>query len=227
MPGMIYLEPSLSGVSKMQTNLAPNGRRLNSLAASSRLFFLSSSPSRPKIEQPEDHTNVHNVVKLTAETIEVEPGQRAGASREVFELEQKSFLCISSCGLTPKDVRRFAYTYAVVCNCKIPPSWTDREIAGVDWFSGFMKRHNLLSIRSAQATSLTKASFNEINVKAFFKNLTVAKNSLKIGLLDIWNIDETGLTTVHKPNRVIGQRGFCRIGRITPSQNEGVLLQSQ
>ncbi|XP_046687357.1 cell wall adhesin EAP1-like, partial [Homalodisca vitripennis] len=25
-------------------------------------------------------------------------------------------------GLTPKEVRRFAYTYAVACNCKIPPS---------------------------------------------------------------------------------------------------------
>ena len=104
-------------------------------------------------------------------------------------------------GLTPKQVRRFAYTYAVACNRKIPPSWADREIAGVDWFSCFMKRNKSLSIRSAQSTSLARAtSFNRTNVEAFFKNLTTVMKRLKIGPSDIWNIDETGVTTVHKPN---------------------------
>lgn len=127
-------------------------------------------------------------------------------------------------GLTPKKVRRFAYTYAVACNRKIPPSWADREIAGVDWFSCFMKRNKSLSIRSAQSTSLARAtSFNRTNVEAFFKNLTTVMKRLKIGPSDIWNIDETGVTTVHKPNRVVGRKGFRQIGRIT-SAERGTLV---
>ncbi|KAG8228731.1 hypothetical protein J437_LFUL007066 [Ladona fulva] len=111
-------------------------------------------------------------------------------------------------GLTPKYIRRFAYTYAVAFNRKIPPSWMDREIAGVDWFSGLMKRDNSLSIRSAQADtirsfpSLARAtSFDKTNFEAFYKNLRVAMNHLKIGPLDIWNVDGTCVTTSYWTER--------------------------
>ncbi|XP_051542823.1 uncharacterized protein LOC127434261 [Myxocyprinus asiaticus] len=44
--------------------------------------------------------------------------------------------------------------------------------SGSDWFSGFMKCHPNLSIRNAQATSLSRAtSFNRPNVERFFKKL--------------------------------------------------------
>lgn len=61
-------------------------------------------------------------------------------------------------GLTPKEVRRFGYTYAVSCNRKIPASWAENGMAGPDWLTGFLKRHNKLSIRTPQATSLARAT---------------------------------------------------------------------
>lgn len=36
----------------------------------------------------------------------------------------------------------------------------------------------------------------------------------------IWNMDETGITTVHTPNRVIGHRGVKQIGRMTSAEPE-------
>jgi hypothetical protein len=72
-------------------------------------------------------------------------------------------------GLTPIEVRRFAYTYAVACNRKVPLSWTENEMAGPDWFASFLKRHKSLSIRTPQATSMARAtSFNRANVELFF-----------------------------------------------------------
>lgn len=45
-------------------------------------------------------------------------------------------------------------------------------MAGPDWFSGFIKRHPNVSVRSAQVTSLAQAtSFNRTNVEEFFKKL--------------------------------------------------------
>ncbi|XP_011700969.1 PREDICTED: uncharacterized protein LOC105457793 [Wasmannia auropunctata] len=47
-------------------------------------------------------------------------------------------------GLSPKEVRKLAYQYAVVVKAKIPESWTKNMMAGPDWFSKFMIRHKKL-----------------------------------------------------------------------------------
>lgn len=65
-----------------------------------------------------------------------------------------------------KEVRKLAYQFAENTNITIPQSWKENEMAGSDWFSGFLKRNKHLSIRSPEAIS-----FNE-----------------------------TGRTTVQKPN---------------------------
>lgn len=109
-------------------------------------------------------------------------------------------------------------------NKSIPDSWNRKLIAGVDWLSSFLKRHPALSIRTPQATSLSRAtSFNKNNVNLFFENLKTVYLRLNLSPGDIWNIDETGLTTVHVPNRVIARRGIKNLGKMT-SAERGTLV---
>lgn len=127
-------------------------------------------------------------------------------------------------GLTPKEVRRFAYTYARACNRKVPESWAVNEMAGPDWFSSFLKGNRKISIRTPQATSISRAtSFNGTNVDMFFNNLTTVLKRSNFEPNDIWNMDETGVTTVQKPDRIVGRRGFKQIGKLT-SAERGTLV---
>lgn len=102
-------------------------------------------------------------------------------------------------GLSPKKVRTLAYEYANKLSLSIPESWVDKQIAGADWFASFMKRHPRLSLRTPRATSLARASaFNKTNVDLIFTNLKIFIDRLKPSACDIWNVDETGITTTHK-----------------------------
>lgn len=127
-------------------------------------------------------------------------------------------------GLSVKEVRQLAYQFAESTNKTIPPSWKENEMAGSDWFSGFLKRNKELSIRSPEATSLSRAtSFNKTNVALFFDNLQCVLSRLKLGPSDIWNMDETGVTTVQKPNKVVARKGFKQVGKMT-SGERGTLV---
>lgn len=97
-------------------------------------------------------------------------------------------------------------------------------MAGEEWFRSFMKRNPELSVRTAQATSLSRAtSFNRTNVDAFFNNLQTVMDRHHFEPQDIYNMDETGVTTVQKPDRVIAKRGTKQVGAIT-SAERGALV---
>lgn len=127
-------------------------------------------------------------------------------------------------GLSPKEVRRLAFDLAKHFHVVRPPSWDENELASEDWFSGFMKRHPELSIRCAQATSLSRAtSFNRTNVESFFNHLTTVMDRHSFAPQDIFNMDETGITTVHKPDRIITRKGMRQVGAVT-SGERGTLV---
>lgn len=116
------------------------------------------------------------------------------------EVELKKYLMFSSkinFGLTYLQTRQLAYEYAVQANKKMYSSWERNKIAGEDWMLGFMRRHSDLSLRAPENTSLARAiSFNKTNVEEFFSNYKGLVEKFELTADKIYNIDETGITTV-------------------------------
>nr|XP_023023174.1 uncharacterized protein LOC111511392 [Leptinotarsa decemlineata] len=106
----------------------------------------------------------------------------------------------------------------------MPDTWRQNAMTGEDWFSGFMKRNPKLSIRCAQATSLSRAtSFNVTNVKLPYDNLVNVMDRYEFESKDIYNVDETGVTTVQKPVKVVAEKGTKQVGALT-SGERGTLV---
>lgn len=122
-------------------------------------------------------------------------------------------------GLTATQTRSLAYEFAVQIKAKFPESWKDEKKAGFDWFRGFMQRHPRLSLRKPEATSIARASaFNRHNVAKFFENYKKVSDMNVFGPNNIWNVDETGVTTAHQAVRVVARRGHRHVGQITSAE---------
>lgn len=146
--------------------------------------------------------------------------------RQVFTPEQedslKTYLLQMASifyGYSPKDVRRLAYECAVKFRIKIPASWTTNKMAGKEWLTKFLKRHAELSIRKPEPTSLGRAtSFNAQNVKVFFDKLAEVMDKYGFTASQIWNVDETGVSTVLKPNKIVAAKGKRNVGAMTSGE---------
>ncbi|XP_039304400.1 uncharacterized protein LOC105204509 [Solenopsis invicta] len=122
-------------------------------------------------------------------------------------------------GLSPKEVRRLVFEYSQRLQLPVPNNWTNTKMAGEDWFQHFMTRHSRLSIRKPQAASLARAtSFNRTTVRVFFTQLKSVYDRLKLVPRSIWNMDETGVSTVQTPQRIVSRRGFKQVGRIISAE---------
>ncbi|XP_011859116.1 PREDICTED: uncharacterized protein LOC105556631 [Vollenhovia emeryi] len=122
-------------------------------------------------------------------------------------------------GVTAREGCELAYRFAMELKKKIPTNWGTNEIAGSDWFEGFMRRYPKLSLRKPEATSMARAAaFNRTNVDLFFNLYEKVIKNILFEPHKMWNIDETGLTNVHKPNRVISRRTRKQVGAITSAE---------
>lgn len=128
-------------------------------------------------------------------------------------------------GLSLANVKKLAYEYAMQNKKKYPTQWDEKKEAGDNWLRGFRSRHSaFLSLRKPEGTSLARATaFNKETVAAFFQSY---KNALAKGNFEpskIFNVDETGITTVQKPPKILAPKGQKQIGGMT-SGERGVLV---
>jgi len=152
-------------------------------------------------------------------------------SKRVFSVEEENelaqYLLTASKhhhGLSTTATRTLAHEYAKRNQKTYPGSWDTNGRAGEEWLQGFLKRNPELSIRAPEATSLGRAtSFNKTNVTNFFSQLEDVLKRHEFTAMSIYNVDETALTTVHKPPKVIVKKGEKQVGQIT-SAERGTLV---
>ncbi|KAJ8939993.1 hypothetical protein NQ314_010933 [Rhamnusium bicolor] len=86
--------------------------------------------------------------------------------------------------------------------------WNKREAAVKDWLAGFIERNSDLSVRQPEATNLSRSTaFNKHNINTFFQKLSDLRERYNFPSSNIYNCDETGCTTVHKPPKILAKKG--------------------
>uniref|UniRef100_UPI00358F367E uncharacterized protein n=1 Tax=Myxine glutinosa TaxID=7769 RepID=UPI00358F367E len=146
-------------------------------------------------------------------------------TRQIFTEEEErgleEYILTSSVmfhGLGYVAIRRLGFEYAERKQKNVSESWRHNAMAGKDWMSGFMKRHPNISLRSPEATSITRAQgFNKKAVGAFFELWTKTQAEKNFGPESIFNLDETGITTVHNISKLglLAASGMKQVGQIT------------
>lgn len=122
-------------------------------------------------------------------------------------------------GLGTKEVRRLAYEYANRLALDTPQAWIDNCMAGKDWLHIFLKNNKKITLRTPEATSLGRAtSFNRHNVTLFFDNLESLLDKYAFTPDKVWNLDESGCTTVQRPGKIIAETGCKQVGAMTSAE---------
>ena len=134
-------------------------------------------------------------------------------------------------GLSPIKLRQLAYEFAAKLQKRLPHSrpglpnpWEENKQAGQDWFRAFLRRHQELSVRKPESTSIGRMSaFNKHNVDVFYSNLRDVLEKYQFEPNRVWNCDETGVSTVQVPEHVIAGKGERQVASVT-SAERGTLV---
>uniref|UniRef100_UPI00358F33D8 uncharacterized protein n=1 Tax=Myxine glutinosa TaxID=7769 RepID=UPI00358F33D8 len=109
-------------------------------------------------------------------------------------------------GLRMRDMQRLAFDVAEKAQISHPFNRESR-MAGKDWVQNFLSRHDL-TLRQPQATSIARVvGFNKPRVQGFFDLFKECLTAEDYTPSRVWNMDETGLTTVQKPGKVMATKG--------------------
>lgn len=121
-------------------------------------------------------------------------------------------------GLNTTEVRQLAYQLAE--SKGIDHRFNhETKMAGWDWLKGFRKRNPDIGLRKPEPTSAARAiGFNRPQVSNFFAVYEDVLHKLKISPSRIFNMDESSLSTVHKPPKVFAEIGKKQVGALTSAE---------
>ena len=109
------------------------------------------------------------------------------------------------------------YTEAVIAEVEATmalgiknPFNSTTQLAGKDWLMGFLKRHLV------QATNIIHTvGFNKPLVERFYSIYRELIKRYEYKPSKIWNIDETGIMCVHRPEKIMASKGVREVAKIT------------
>ncbi|XP_049310318.1 uncharacterized protein LOC125778074 [Bactrocera dorsalis] len=146
--------------------------------------------------------------------------------RQVFTMKEEIELvdyikqcCYYQYGLSYKSFQKLAYQYAVANGKDFPEKWNVQKEAGEDWLYGFMKRNSSLTLRKPERTSLARLKgFSKKAVDEFYLNLKKLYEEYSFQPNDIYNLDETGITTVVDSPKIIATKGQRQVGQAVSAE---------
>ena len=127
-------------------------------------------------------------------------------------------MCDMGYGLTREIVVNLAYTIAEQSGRKHPFTG---ESAGRSWFEGFMRRNPSLTVRTPQPLSYSRAvCANPDTISEFFGKVGALYGKLNLFSkpMQVYNMDETGITIIHKPGKVVAQLNQRKVYYVTAAE---------
>ena len=112
-------------------------------------------------------------------------------------------------GLSVNEFLKMVYMYAIACGSTgIPDAWERKKCATLDWYKAYLRRHPRLTLKAPEGMSIARiTAFNSETVGIFFKAYTSAVERYEFQPRQILNLDESALSTVMKPVKVLCARG--------------------
>ncbi|XP_043471657.1 uncharacterized protein LOC122504561 [Leptopilina heterotoma] len=117
------------------------------------------------------------------------------------------------------DISTLSDEYGKKLGIEMSKKWTEKGQATRDWYYAFMGRHRNISLRKPQSTSIQRLKgFCKESVDEFFTNLKAVLEETPFAEHRIWNIDESGFTTVPtQPVEVVAPKG-ARLGSFASAE---------
>jgi len=122
-------------------------------------------------------------------------------------------------GITKEQLCKLAYELAWKNGMRHPFN-VDKQSAGDDWFQGFIARNPTISLRKAESTSIARViGFRRSEVNRFFDNLAQVYEKEKFDASRVFNVDETGMSTVQvQKQKILAPTGKKQIGKIVSAE---------
>lgn len=134
--------------------------------------------------------------------------------RVIISFEESMF------GLTITDIRKLAFQVLEANPHLVNPFNKEKRMAGKKWYYSFMKRHPELSLRQPENVSIARIrGFNSESVFHFYDILEKTVDENNLDALRIFNIDESGFSTVQKKSpKVVALKGKHQVGNIASGE---------